>query len=483
MDGQQPDDEMKTLYDDFVDALKRGADLSRFSKDDLLDIYDYSRGIPEDFVALEALLCGVGRYPRSRDFRKRLALYMHDLGQDDLAERAADRLPDSSVIRLCNTIGSLSQLPDDRARFETLFGGVQKGSLEDGDMLYIIDMLESGGLLRLVYDFDKELSELCQYPTTVYHELYRISIDAHDYETAHRYGVRLTEMEPFNIRFWVELANLQSNYLFDYEGALETIEYALAIDPDSADALLSKANVLFASDPAAARSMVESLLRRQPDDLSTIYFLAHMEFKDGNTEAALSLMRTYLSRTPDPDKDFFDTLFAYNQTPLADDFRDALTRFARQSTAIALREWCEGLYYNKVYGGVVEVVSTGKVYMADDAIALMACEAYYGIGLYRELIDFILANKGLAGNPLSLDLPYALIYAVVKVAMGDADGLRDYVDQIIASHDSVLLVRDTGVYSRLIGDGAMKGLLRLSKYLHGDESVSFADINPFVNAD
>lgn len=97
MDDEQPD-ELKKLYDDFVDALRKGADMSSFSKDDLLDIYDYSRGIPDDYVGLEALLAGIRYFPRSRDMRKRIALYMHDLGQDDLAERAAERLPDRKSV-------------------------------------------------------------------------------------------------------------------------------------------------------------------------------------------------------------------------------------------------------------------------------------------------------------------------------------------------------------------------------------------------
>lgn len=477
---QQPD-EMKTLYDDFVGALNGGADLSRFSKDDLLDVYDYSRSVPDDYVALEALMCGSRLYPRSRDLRKRLALYMHDLGRDDVARRISARLPESSVIRRCADIDSLDLLAGDKERFHALFNGVVPGSLEDGDILYIIDVLEDNGYISMLYDFTEELSKLCQYPTTVYHELYHTYLENRDYDKALALGTKLTELEPFNIRFWVELANLQSNYLYDYGAALETIEYALAIEPDSTEALLSKANALYSVNFDEAMQLAVEIDRKNPDNPPVIYFLAHLAFQKGDNERGLKLMHDYLDLVPNPDKDFFDTLFAYNQLPLPPEFKKALRTLLTLGPETNIDSWCTDLLLSKAYGGIIEIIDSGVVTSMSEELLLMVAEAYYRLELYDTLADFILGRCCYGNNQFGLDATYALIYAMARFAAGKTQGLADYVDAVVDNFDKSLNEADPRAVLTLMHEASLSRLKELSKFLHGDKSVEFNDYSPFAD--
>lgn len=479
MDEEQPD-ELKKLYDDFVDALRRGADMSAFSKDDLLDIYDYSRGIPDDYVGLEALLVGMRFYPRSRDMRKRIALYMHDLGQDDLAERAAERLPDSSVIRLCNRITGLEALPDDRARFEALFSGVSKNSLEDGDLLYIIDMLNAGGHSGLVEKYCKEIATLCQYPTTVYHELYRIALDSRDYQRALDYAVRLTEMEPFNLRFWIDLANLQNTTLGDPQASLETIEYALAIDPDSTEAMLSKANALYNIDIEASRGIIHKLMEKNPEDASTLYFYAHLEFLSGHEENAVEVLRRYRTLVVEPDRDYFDTIFTYGTGVLPADIRQDLVKFVSRSSADGIAQWCADLFFNKVYGGVIELVSTGLVNLGDDSLLLMVCEAYFRRQSYDELMQLVMRQRCQSDDPSDLPLHFFYVYLLGLIVIGQEDKIEILVGEALRKHGDDAVSADLSPASRLMCEASKAHIVRILEYVRGAGAINADDINLFL---
>lgn len=481
MDDEQPD-ELKKLYDDFVDALRKGADMSSFSKDDLLDIYDYSRGIPDDYVGLEALLAGIRYFPRSRDMRKRIALYMHDLGQDDLAERAAERLPDSSVIRLCNRIADLDTLPDDNARYQALFAGVPKQSLEDGDILYIVDMLNSGGQAPLVEKFSKEIAELSQYPTTVYHELYRNALDARDYQRALGYAVRLTEMEPFNLRFWIDLANLQNNALGDPHSALETIEYALAIDPDSTEALLSRANALYNTDVDASRAIVSDLMKKDPDDAPTIYFFAHLEFHDGHQDKALALMRKYRSLVAEPDRDYFDTIFTYVTDEIPRDIHGDFMKFVSHCTSEMLVQWCADLSYNKLYGGVVELAATGLINMVDDTLLLMVCEAYFHLNRYDDVMQLIMEQRCQSDDPTDLPLHLFYAYSLALIVKGENARFASLGVIALDKHGNDAMSPEMPVASRLMCEASKAHLVRLLHYVYGSgpAEISADDINLFI---
>lgn len=478
MDEEQPD-ELKKLYDEFVDALSKGADMSSFSKDDLLDIYDYSRGIPDDYVGLEALLAGIRYFPRSRDMRKRVALYMHDLGQDDLAERAAERLPGSSVIRLCNRIADLGALPDDNARFQAMFAGVPKQSLEDGDLLYIIDMLNSGGQSALVEKYSKEIAGLCQYPTTIYHELYRNALDARDYQNALGYAVRLTEMEPFNLRFWIDLANLQNGPLGEPQSALETIEYALAIDPDSTEALLSRANALNNIDVDASRAIVSDLMKKNPDDASTIYFFAHLEFHDGHHDNALALMRKYRSLVSEPDRDYFDTIFTYVTGEIPRDIHRDFIKFVSRCTPEMLVQWTADLSYNKIYGGVAELVATGLINMVDDTVLLMVCEAYFHLERYDDFLQLIMQQRCQSDDPSDLPLHFFYAYSLGLIVKGDNQRFANLGVIALNKHGDDAMSPEMTPASRLMCEASKAHLVRLLDYVHGVGSISVDDMNLF----
>ncbi len=64
------------------------------------------------------------------------------------------------------------------------------------------------------------------------------------YEDSVRVFNELLDMDPFQKRYWTDLASAQFMDR-DYEGAIESCEYAIAIDPQDANALAYKAYILY----------------------------------------------------------------------------------------------------------------------------------------------------------------------------------------------------------------------------------------------
>lgn len=65
------------------------------------------------------------------------------------------------------------------------------------------------------------------------------------YKDSERLFNELLDKDPYSANYWNALAGVQ--YMKeDYSGALTSSEYAIAIDPNDANGLLSKANTLYA---------------------------------------------------------------------------------------------------------------------------------------------------------------------------------------------------------------------------------------------
>lgn len=86
------------------------------------------------------------------------------------------------------------------------------------------------------------------------------------YDDSERIFNELIDRNPFQKRYWNELASTQ--YMKeDYSGSIVSSEYAIAIDPDDPEAVISKANGLYRLDNyEGALSYYERYSRLVPDD-------------------------------------------------------------------------------------------------------------------------------------------------------------------------------------------------------------------------
>lgn len=317
------DERMHQLYVDFASCLRAGisADLSGFDCEDLIDVFDYARTKTDDYVALEALIEALRRYRTNREVRQRLTVFFHDLDADDIAAPLSRRYlsPDDPIARAA----AFRDIPPeksftDRELLQQLCPAAAEGSLTDNEVLYIIDALVDTGRLDAAERLAPQLSRLSCFPDTVYSELHRLATERGDNMSALAHLQSLTMLEPFSIAHWIDLASLQAS-LQDVPAAtaLESVEYALAIDPDSAEALLCKANIVLESDPREARNILSRLQRAEPDNLPLMLGQAQVDLVEGLLASGIEKLEEYAveharRRAGEAfPREFFDILFYY----------------------------------------------------------------------------------------------------------------------------------------------------------------------------
>lgn len=483
MSDSVPDGSMRSLYETFVRALDKGADLSSFSKDDLLDIYDYSRGLEDDYVSAEALKCGEKYYSGSRELAERRVIFYFDLQLDVMAEKAVRKLPTTSIVRRFMDFRSEGSKDCSLNRLKEAIGDVRKGSIEDVILLFVVDVLTDMGLRNSVVNNAEYLSSVSQYPTSIYSELYRSSYELGEYEQAEKYARILTEMEPFVLEYWVNLSNILANNLNEPQQALEAAEFALAIDPTSFDALLSKAGALFYSSPQDAEKIVDSLLKTSPSEPSVLFMKTFLLYKNGHDTEAEDVLNHYLSQGNTIDKDGFAMLFYYRGTYPDGLVLEALKDLIRKESHRSALDWASLLAVNGLYVGALAVVREGKrlgILDENYEVFLLELSMMYRLRLYSNVIDAYRWNKLYLKNIDSSALD--LVYALSLLAVGEPEQARMAARKCLDSEVEYRQANPSDIVGELMGNGARAFLVKLIEWLDGAKIEEW-EYNPFVTPD
>lgn len=479
-------DDLRQLYDEFVAALTARDDLSRFSREDLLDIFDYTRNIPDDYIGLEVLLVGQRLYPNSKELRKRLVLFLHDIDQDFIAEKISEGLPNHSLARVSEAIKQFANIADDDEKFKLLFSNIKPSSLEDGDVLYLFDLLRQEGYTEFAIEYAPQIAKFCQYPSTIFHEIYGVYIDRQEYDRAKDVSLKLTEIEPFNVEYWIEQANLQVNFLSDVEGALETIEYALAIDPHSKGARLSKINALCSVDTEKACREAEKFIEENGDEPISHFLLGHLELDKGNRDRALELLKRYILLGGAGDKDFFNSLFM--RVDIADTpwLIDLLVELSESNPTIDMSEWLRQMFANRCYAAVIVLYGVmnqaTRVYVSSPEIIMMVVESLMSLKRYSEVKPFLLTAFSV-DNINALPPLGAYVYFVAELSQGVNEKVKQEIDRYI----SVYYDPDTkgfefiSAYDGLANATSMNNIKEFDKHFKsGNDNFDLSKYNFFM---
>ena len=68
----------QALYERFLESLRRPVAERFFDEDELVEIFDYSGDLNDDYVRLEVLMCGFRLYPESDALAARRAVFYND---------------------------------------------------------------------------------------------------------------------------------------------------------------------------------------------------------------------------------------------------------------------------------------------------------------------------------------------------------------------------------------------------------------------
>lgn len=246
MSIEKPADERLELYNKFKNSLRsKSTDDIFFDADDLVVIIDQAVDFEDDFVQIEALMRGYRFFPDNEELASRRAFFYYDLNLDDgvanVIATEAGNSPSWKILQLRLDAAHLDSKEIDK-RLNAIVNSTDK--FDDEGMIQLVTCASACDRYEWLTANEKRLRKKTDYLPTLLYELFMASQSCNDSE----YGVKLleelTELEPFNIEFWMSLAFLQES-TGNHQAAMNSVEYALAIDNQHTMALILKAELLW----------------------------------------------------------------------------------------------------------------------------------------------------------------------------------------------------------------------------------------------
>ncbi len=289
-------DDRQDLYDEFEsEVVKHGNPEAFFDENDLVEIFDYASDLDNNIVKMEVLLYGAVHYPKSEALATRRAWFYSSLGDLEAASEVNRRVTHTGVL---NRLLDLRAGNRDQSRplTEELAAIVDStDDFDDEGIIQFVDFcMESGEEEWLTANKDLVQSK-CSYPQTFIYEFADRLEEGGNLEAAARLFEELTMLEPFTLDFWQRLATVQIN-MEDYEGALTSADYALAIDPSSVLGARIKGAALYRleRDMPTVAALYESVLKTPEAEDSDASTLAAALVELDRQAEAVDLLKSYI---------------------------------------------------------------------------------------------------------------------------------------------------------------------------------------------
>lgn len=300
MSINRPANERLQLYERFKQSLNEGSDVDFFDADDLIIIIDQAVDLEDEYVQIEALMRGYRFFPDNEELANRRAFLYYDLNLDAGVRNMIEHKPDDSpmweLLKLRIQEGSVINVDNAQAVLEGLLKRTDK--FDDETVIQFVDCASACGLYEWLKANEKSIRKKADYLPTLLYELFIVS----DMHTDHEYSIKLleelTEIEPFNGDFWAALAQTQCN-AEQFDAALTSIEYALAIDSENAGVLTLKASVLVHLEQyASALNLIDSLISKEATSLLG-ELKARAHYGLGETEKTLNVISEFNKQFPE----------------------------------------------------------------------------------------------------------------------------------------------------------------------------------------
>ena len=418
------------LYKRFKNSLSQPIQQRYFDEDELVEIYDYAGDLQDDYVQLEALLCGARLYPDSLILSERRLLFYLDTSDDNTDQRtdaAAKYLADNPDI---------SSMLFDIARMETTADNDPEASLEyilhqydtfdDEEIIRFIDLAVDMGQYGWLVEHLDEISDKVPYKPTLLYEIAREADSRYDNETLVRAADGLIEAEPFTVGYWIMLFRAQAR-LDKREDARTTYDSAKALAADDPEAMLGIADVVYTSAPYLLSDMAEtlkSLKDKHPDDFNYTDAYCAMLVQMGNMSGTIREIKSFLDRKPDNARALRQLLMCN-----ASDSQPYIKRFFEVADTTAQAEFeTEATAQSLNIRGSMKSVNA-LISMLDESQRLsepffsMWVEALFALGKYDEVIS-LGQKKSLIENTMQIPLKgvsvaYAYTVSLLKKAHFD----------------------------------------------------------------
>lgn len=294
------DDSRQGLYNEFEsEIVKAGNPEAYFDETDLIEIFDYASDMDNYIVKMEVLLYGARHYPASEALATRRAWFYSSFGEMEAAADVNSRVSNGGLLNRLLSLRAegATDTPQTRARLEEMID--LAADLGDEDVIQLVDYCAECGMLDWVEANRKRIEAKCSYTPTFIYEYADRAEDLGDLSTAHRLFEELTMMEPFTTDFWLRLAAVQIAE-GDFEEALASAEYALAVDSGCLEALRLKGRAMYRLDRNkndVARIFRTVLDHPDANDSDASAYAATL-IELGRTDEAVHLLEETILRHP-----------------------------------------------------------------------------------------------------------------------------------------------------------------------------------------
>lgn len=299
-DNNLPDDSRQSLYEEFIsEIVKAGNPEAYFDEDDLVEIFDYSSDMDNYIAKMEVLLYGARFYPDSQALATRRAWFYSSFGELDAAAELNSRVSNGGVLNelLKLRAGGTEDTPQVRRALTQIVTSTT--GFADEDLIQLVDFCAEAELFDWLECNYELIKSKCSYAPTFVYEYANRCEDNGDYAKAVSLFEELTMMEPFTLDFWERQAKAQFS-ADDYEGAIASADYALAISPSSVEATRIKAMSMFAlsRDFDTVIELLEILFKAQIAVDSDLGIYVGSMVHQGRVEEAIESVVDYLADHP-----------------------------------------------------------------------------------------------------------------------------------------------------------------------------------------
>ncbi len=264
--------EFQLLYLRYEEAESNGHPLF-FDVEELIDIADYFNFIGEKAKAMLLIDEACQRFPHAtlpNIFLFREAIARNDLNE---AKQILSRVVDRTDPEYLLAVGELylaQDKTDDAERVFNRFYDMLPDDEKDHGAIDIAEIYFTYAKPKMVFKWlnglqDKETKEVGAMVA-------KVNFLMGNYQDCKKAAMTLLDKNPYDALMWTLLANTQ-NMLDDNEEALSSAEFAIAINPDLADAICAKANALFKLDNMKeAKLWYERYLELVPNDACSLLY-------------------------------------------------------------------------------------------------------------------------------------------------------------------------------------------------------------------
>lgn len=324
-------DERQELTDRFRREIRDGHDNAFFTEGELVEIYDYANDNDDDYIMSEVLFHAASHYPDSEALTVRRAYNCYYSGMDTsvvlsiLKHVSADNLLARMLsLRIKEAVGDKQQVSEE---LDSILASVEK--FEDEEIIQLVDLASDLDCYEWLTANHRRILDKVTYVPTYLYELGEVFYEKGDFDNSIKYLEELTNIDPFNPSFWNRLTDAYG-MKGDFEKALQSVEFSLAVKPDSRAARYLKAQALFA-------------LKRDPEEIVRLIDedAVNEAMASGNTRPIQLLASTYSWLLKQNDKALEILLKANDAYPADRDIVNALMQLQIDDIEPRLERFCQ----------------------------------------------------------------------------------------------------------------------------------------------